>query len=711
MAETETATPTWGPNNQHRILNKRIPRVDGPAKTTGTAQYTYDVRLPDMLYARILRCPHANAKVTAYDDSAALKIPGVRAAMQTNANLAYEGAPVAAVAADTPEQADDAIRAIVVKYQVLPHAVTYDEAIKPDAPHVFVKQPNRVIGNIGAPNKRGDPAKVEEAFKTCDAVIEAEYRTPRLHHACLESHGVVVDYRGGDTATVYCSTQATFSIPGDSAKVLGIPKNAVTGIVQYMGGGFGSKFSPGMEGNLACQLSKIAGKPVKLMLNRRDEFLTAGNGSGSVQKIKAGVTRDGTLVALSAQQFRLGGIGQGNLSTQPYIYKAQNSYSELGAVYTNEDSSRALRAPGHPPASFAMESMMDELAARIDMDPVEFRKMNLTGDDAHLRQLVRGAKEIGWNRRKPNGQWPGTLKRGFGCALSTWGGGGGPQCVVDVTVKTDGAVQVAVGTQDLGTGTRTYVRAIVAEELGLEMHDVVEKIGDTRLGNANSSGGSTTAASLSPAVKVAAFNAKKAIAERVAPLLGVPADQVVFADANVSGNGKTLSWKQACMALPTAGVAVRGEFQKNLAAGGVHGATFAEVEVDVETGHTQVIKMVHVQDVGLPLNRLAVESQINGGMITGIGVALLEQRVMDSDLGLMLNPWFNDYKLPGALEMPELVPLIDDDDPRQAVVGVGEPPSIPGAGAIANAIFNACGVRVRETPITPDKILTGLQKA
>jgi xanthine dehydrogenase YagR molybdenum-binding subunit len=445
------------------------------------------------------------------------------------------------------------------------------------------------------------------------------------------------------------------------------------------------------------------------MLTRKDEFLLAGNRSGSWQKFRAGATRDGKLAALRATQYQLGGLGDGSQAGQPYIYAVANAYRERISVHTHEDASRAMRAPGHPQASFAMECLMDDLAAKLGIDPLEFRKKNLR-DAVYHRQLDRGAREIGWGRRNrtPGGS-PGVVKRGLGCAVGTWGGGGGPACKVDVTVARDGAVVVAVGTQDLGTGTRTYTRAIVAEEFGLGIGDVVERIGDSRLGAANSSGGSTTAASLAPAVKDAAVNTRLAVAERVAPLLGgAKPEEISFARGQVTGGGKSITWKQACAALPPPGVTGHGEWKSNLAGGGVHGACFAEVEVDTETGHVRPIKMVHVQDVGLPLNRLSLESQINGGMIQSLGMALYEGRVMDARLGIQLNPGFGDYKLPGALEMPELVPLIDDEDKREAVIGVGEPAIIPSVGALANAVFNACGVRVAELPITPDKVLTGL---
>lgn len=711
MVEIEVdadAGPGWGPNDKHKLLNQRYTRVDGPLKATGAAKYTYDQCLPGMLYARVLRSPHAHARVTKLDTDAASKIPGVKAIIPAPlTEVRFAGAPVAAVAATTPEIAGDALRAIKVTYEVLPHVVHAHHAIRPDAPKVLADE-----NNLAEKAKNGDAQKAEAAFATADAIVEGEYFTARIHHVCLETHGMVVDYRGGDSATIYASTQGTFTIHEDAAKELGLPINAVTTTVEHMGGGFGSKFGLGLEGLLACRLSKQTQSPVKLMFTRYDEFVMAGNRSGSWQKLKAGVKNDGTIVALQARQYRLGGVGQGSQAGQPFIYRMGDTYREIYALHTNEDSSIAMRAPGFPQASFAVETLVDELAYKIKMDPVEFRKKNLR-DEVYHRQLERGAREIGWSRRNPvAGGNAGPLKRGMGCAVGTWGGGGNNQCKVDVTISRDGSVLVAVGTQDLGTGTRTYTRAIVAEELGLGIKDVKERIGNSKLGAANPSGGSTTAPSLSPSVKDAAIKARMLMAERVAPLLGNPKpEEVLFADATVSANGRTLSWQQAVAALPAAGITSHGEWRADLQARGIHGVCFAEVEVDVETGHVKPIKMVHIQDGGLPLNRLTMESQINGGMIQSLGMALWEGRVMDAQLGMMLNPGMGDYKLPGSLEMPEMVPLIDDEDKREAVIGIAEGCIIPALGALANAVFNATGVRVRETPITPDKILMGLMNS
>ena len=712
VEDTGDTGPKWGANDQHRILNKPLLRVDGPVKVTGVAKYSYDVRPPGMLFGRILRSPHARAKVKSIDLAGAQKVKGAFAVEHSTKDALFEGAPIAAVAAPTPELAEDALRAIKVEWEVLDHVVTPEDAMKPGAPKVFPdNEKTKLVNNVKFENTQGDKDATAAALAKADAVVEAEYRTPMQHHVCLETHGIMVDYRGGDEATVYASTQGTHPIPGDSAKALGLKQSNVLSVVEHMGGGFGSKFGIGIEGRLACEIAKQAKAPVRMMLTRSDEFLFAGHRSGSWQKLKGGATKDGKLVALQATQYRLGGIGNGNQAGQPYVYTVGTSFREVSAIHTNEDASRAFRAPGHPQASYAIESLIDDLAHKLNIDPVQFRKANLTkpGDEAYHRQLDRGAKEIGWERRqKVAGQAKGPVKRGIGCAVGQWGGGGSNQCEVTVNIAKDGTVAVLSGSQDLGTGTRTYMRAIVAEELGLQPEQVNQELGRSNLGRANASGGSTTTASLAPAIKDAAFNARNKFAERVAPLLGVKPEEVKFDGGNVTGGGKSMGWKQACNALPAAGLSEKGVWKSDLAGRGVHGACFAEVEVDTETGHVKPIKMVHVQDVGLPLNRTGLESQINGGMIQSLGQALYEGRVMDAELGVMLNPNMEDYKIPGSFEMPEFVPIIDDEDKREAVIGVGEPALIPAVGALANAVFNAIGVRIHDLPITPDKILNAL---
>lgn len=701
----DTGGPTWGDRSKLSLLNKPIRRVDGPEKVTGHAKYTHDIRLPGMLYGRILASPHAHAKVTSLDATAAERMPGVGAVLTfPDKELRYQGDPVAAVAARTPEIAEDAVRAIRVTYEVLPHAVDADTAMRPGAPLVHAQ------GNVRASQTKGNKDEVEAQFAQCAVLAEGEFRTPMQHHSCLETHGVVVDYRGGDGATVYASTQGTFTVAGDAAEELGLDANRVTCIVHHMGGGFGSKFGLDLPGALACQLAKKTRRPVHLMLTRQDEFLMAGNRSGSLQRVKIGATEDGKLLALNAEQHRLGGLGQGSQRGQPYIYKVAHVYRTLDSVHTHLDSSRAFRGPGSPQASFAIESLLDDLAFRLDMDPIALRKNNLD-DPVYARQMDLGARRIGWaerrNKRPGQGQ-TGVKKRGMGLGLAQWGGGGGPACKVLVKINPGGGVDVSVGSQDLGTGTRTYTAAIVAEELGLPLSAVRAHLGDSRLGSANASGGSTTTASLAPAVKDAAHNARRLLFERIAPGLGAKPDELRAENGKIlTSGGKSVLWKQACSALGTQAVEAQGEWKAGLSDNGTHGVHFAEVEVDTETGKVRVLTLVAVQDCGLPLNRLAIESQLNGGLIQGMGYGLYEGRVTDRDTGLMLNPNFEEYKVPGALEVPEFVTIIDDADTR-GVIGMSEPATIPTAGAIANAVYNACAVRIRTLPITPDKVLMGL---
>jgi xanthine dehydrogenase YagR molybdenum-binding subunit len=712
----DTGGPTWGAKNSHTILNHGIERVDGPAKVSGAARYAYDVRLPGMLYGCILASPHPSAKVLKVDFTAAEKMPGVKVVIRAGDDtLKYEGDPVAAVAAATPEIAEDAIRAIRVEYKQLPHVVNLAQALQPKAPEVYSKGGP---GNIRIDKKNGDRKAAEAALKSCAVVVEHKFTIPMQHHVCLETHGNTIDYRGGQKATVYASTQGTFTIPGDAAKELGIPAQNITSIVEYMGGGFGSKFGLDLAGVIGCQLSKKAGAPVKLMLTRTQEYLMAGNRNGAVQIVQAGADRDGKLLAMVAVQYQDGGLGDGGLADLPYIYDVKTVYNQNGKIHTHKDASVAMRGPGHPQVSFAMEAIIDDLAAAIGMDPIEFRKKN-TNDEAYHRQLDTGAKAISWESRpKVPGAGPKygpfqSLQRGIGCGLATWGGGGHPECKVDVFIQQDGAVAVQVGTQDLGTGSRTYTAAIVAEEFGLPVKGIETRIGRSTYGQANASGGSTTTGSLAPAVKDAAFNARVQLLAKVAPLLGARSEELILRDGKVyveKDPAKSLTWKQACAALGMAGITARGEWKEQLQGDGVHGAQFAEVEVDTETGQVRVLKMVGVQDCGLALNRTAVESQINGGMIQALGYALLENHVVDGLTGHMLNATMDEYKLPGCFEIPEMIPIIDDGDTRAVPIGMAEPAAIPGASAIANAVYNACGVRVISLPITPDKILDGLAK-
>ncbi|MFN0243047.1 MAG: xanthine dehydrogenase family protein molybdopterin-binding subunit [Planctomycetota bacterium] len=717
--EVDDTGLAWPERSTLRLLNHDLQRIDGPAKVTGRARFTHDMRPPGVVFARLLCCPLPVAKVT-LDLEAARRVPGVLAVIAikdglTDDTTRYLGQPVAAVAGITPDHAEDGLRALLAaptdkpRFEPKPWAVTVEQSVAPNAPGV------RRNGNTSKTTDSGGLDQADLGNKGATVGVDATYEIPVQHHVCLETHGVVVDYRGGDEATIYASTQATFSIAGEAAEILGLEANRVRAVVEHMGGGFGSKFGLGAEGKAACLLAKELKRPVHLMLSRSDEFLMAGNRSGGRVRLMGGIEPDGTLGGLIARVYRFGGLGAGSHAAQPYIYSFKGHASSANSVFTNTDASRAMRAPGHPQASFAIESYIDELAYAAGLDPLEVRKKNLR-DPAYARQLDQVARAIGWaehpHRTKPGSSNSGESV-GIGFAISTWGGGGNAECEVDVRIERDGSVTASVGTQDLGTGTRTYVAAIVAEEFGLELGQVLARIGDSRLGRANGSGGSTTTASLAPAVKHAAFTAREKLAAHLAPILRTKPELVVFEPGRIydaSQPARALTWTNACATLGSEGLSARGTWQSDLAGNGVHGAQAARVSVDPSTGRVRVLKMVACQDCGLPMNRLAVRSQLNGGMVQALSYGLFEERVIDPVLGVALSANLEDYKIAGALEIPEMISIIDDGDTRQAVIGMSEPAIVPGHSAIANAVFNACGARVRNLPLTPDKILTALKR-
>jgi len=708
----DVAAIAWPERSKLRVLNQDIPRVDGPDKVTGVARYTHDVRLPGMVYARLLVSPLPRAKVVNLDVEAAKKVKGVvHVLVVKGTETGFLGDPVAAVSAESMDAAEDGLRALAAKFEPLPWAADHDSAMKEGAPLVAKS------GNVSKAATDGDEAKARAALAAGAFRVKATYRLPVQHHACLETHGVVVDFRGGDEATVYCSTQAAHGFAGDAAEELGLPANAVTGIVEHMGGGFGSKFGLDKQGQVACQIAKELKRPVHLMLDRRAEFLMAGNRSGGIQTIEASCDADGKMTGFVVDAFKHGGLQAGSLAGMPYCYRPESHYRAVRSVRMHLDASRAMRAPGSPQASFGMEGIVDELAYAAGIDLVRFRKQNLPADAAWQHQLDRVAQEIGWadhpHKSKP-GEASGQECIGIGFGVSAWGGGGSDDCEVEVRIDRDGSITAACGVQDLGTGTRTYMAAITAEEFGLAVRDVTAKLGSSRLGMGVGSGGSVTTASLAPAVKDAASKARVAFAAHLGQVLRLPAEGFRFEPEGVLHTGaKTptvMTWKKACGTLPAEGLRAQGKWIESLAARGVNCTQAARVAVDPGTGRVRVLHMVCVQAVGLPLNRLALKSQIQGGMIQALGYALSEERVIDPLLGIQLNPSFEEYKMPHALEIPRMTTIIDDLDTRQGVIGVGEPPVIPGAGAIANAIYNACGARVRDLPITPDKVLAALGK-
>jgi len=719
----------WGDPKAMRILGKRNPRQEGPEKVTGRAKYASDIVLPGMCYGRFLGATPAAGKVAAIDLSAAERLPGVKAVLgmaMPGAVIRYAGQPLAAVAAITPEIAEDALRAIKVTYEAAKFVVDHHKAADATAPKVRPGTPSNVVSPGGKTE-----GNVEDAFAKAAAVVEGTYEAQTRLHCCLETHGHTVKW-DGDQLTVWASTQFIQGVRDQFGSLAGGPKN-VRVICEHMGGGFGSKFGMGDEGRMAALLAKKANAPVRFMLARQDEQMWNFRGPGAVADIKIGAAADGTLVATHIRAWNEGGeqAASTSLNDGPYIVAPLAWKAEFSSVLTNTAGTAALRAPGRPQAEVIWGAALDDLAAKLNMDPLELRKKN-HNDPVRVAEWDLGAKIIGWDRRqKVPGSAPGVKKRGIGMGSATWGGGGGGGAQVDVVVGRDGSVKAINGCQDLGTGARTYVAGIVAEELGLELHQVQGVIGDSLMGFGHASGGSTTTGSIAPAVKMAAVNAKDQLLIAAAQALKVKPEEVELGlggKAQVKGQpGKSLTWKQLCATLPASGLKVRGEWNADLQTSGARGCDFAEVEVDTETGKVTVLKVVGVQDCGFLLNRLQAESQVMGAIIQGIGTALLEERHMDSVTGRMLNPNFEEYKLCGSFEAGGINIPMDPpyrtlgaeergivslifDTPTGKVIGIGEPAIIGVQAAIANAIFNAIGVRVYQMPATPDRVLAALAR-
>jgi len=763
--------PAWPVNADLTVVGKPAPHIDGRLKVTGAARYTADIRLPGMLHARIVRSPHPHARIRSIDTSAAERHPGVRAVHVLDHLLAsavlrdpskelpsrypivrYIGQPIAAVAALTPRDAEDAARLIRVEYEVLPFVADLEEARKSGAPVVFpgpadqagtagggggpagVPQTGNVRGPVVAP--KGDVAK---GFAEAEVVVEGTFKTQVQTHSALETHGVVADFRP-EGLTVYASTQGTGSVRDELAEIFGLPKSKIRVITEFMGGGFGAKFGVGNFGVLATHLSKKAGAPVRLMLDRKEEHLAVGNRPSSVQRLRIGAKKDGTLTAIHLQSYGTAGVGTGAGAGGPVknMYPCPNVVTEESDVFINAGPAAAFRAPGHPQGCFALEQTIDELAEKLEMDPIALRDKidfdeELGGRNvdsaARREERRRGAERVGWTKRHAPGADKGLIKRGIGVAQSVWYRFVDLDASCEVRISRDGSVELLSAVQDIGTGIRTALAQVVAEELGLRPADIAVRIGDTNYPAGVASGGSKTTGSITPAARNAAFAAKRQLLEQVAQALGAKPDELSMKDGKVvvrADPSRSLAFRAAAARLRTEQIAARasrtddyggfveGRGRNRMGIGGYGGVQFAAVAVDTETGVIKVERVVAVHDCGRPINPLGLENQINGGIIQGISYALYENRLLDKGTGRMLNPNLEQYKIAGAREVPAIeVILLEEYRGKNSTDagGIGEPATIPTAAAVANAVYNAIGVRVRELPMTPARVLDALARS
>ena len=776
---------TWPDPATRPLLGKKISRVDGPVKVSGRAKYTFDYNPDGLLAGKILRCPYAHARITSIDTSAADKMPGVKAVQviqKPGTEIFWAGDEVVGVAAVDEQTAEDAIRAINVKYEVLPHFVSDAEppqniatnngpisqedfedmednqvpdeqvvaAIKhqgisfhPDDKYLKDLQASGADPSVvqalrtakyAPPSGSRSPYKKtavqtegepDKAFASAAAVVEGLYGASAITHCCLESHGMASEWPTDNELLVHISTQNLSGIAPQIAEPMGIPAGNIQVMQQYIGGGFGSKFSPDRWGIAATQLSKSAGgKPVKIMLERAAELEVAGMRPSSFARVKMAADKDGKLVAWESRSWGTGGMGGGGTPPLPYIFEIPNQRKQNVAISTNQGSARAWRAPNHPQAAAITMCAMEDLAAKMNLDPVDFltRNLDLTGPRAKIYkdELPIAAEMIDWKKNwHPRGdKTAGPVKRGMGLSIHTWGGRGhNSDC--DLTIHPDGSVEIKMATQDLGTGARTIIIIVAADSLGIPMENVKLLIGDSRYPVSGASGGSTTSGGVTASTRRAAVDARNQLFAKVAPSLKAKPEELEAVNATIrvkSDPSRSLSWKEACTKIGAMPMTVRGKNPDkskppDLTNSGVGGVQMADVSVDIETGIVRVNKMVAVQDCGLVVDVKTAASQVMGALIMGISYALYEEKILDPVTGRMLNPNMDFYRLAGIAGIGDLKVhmMTGKGYDERGVIGLAEPPVVSPGAAISNAVANAIGVRVPFLPLTPARVLEALE--
>jgi xanthine dehydrogenase YagR molybdenum-binding subunit len=720
--------PPWDATTKFAVVGADVDRQDGIAKASGRAKYAYDITFPGLLQAVILRSKIARGKVATIDLEPARGMPGVAAVIglkDAGKKVRFVGDEIAAVCAPTIDQCRDALERIVVTYEQEPHTVDFLQSS--DAPVVDDS------GELVDPwSEDGD---LDKALAAATVAHTGTYRTEVQTHGSMETHGAVAKW-SGDDLDLWMSTQATFGVRGEIAQAMRAADVKCTGVTihaEFVGGGFGSKFTAGAEGRAVALLARAANAPVKLMLDRYEDHTCAGNRPAALMQFRAGLDQDGVITAWDQRTFGgCGHNGQGGGVAIPdhFLRKAARRKDRMHKdLATDADPGRPMRAPGHPQGFFGAELFLDELAAAAGLDPLVLRQKN---DPQAIRQqqYTLGAERFGYAKARAdaaanNAQKGVRILRGVGVASARWGnlgndgrgrdGSGGHSALC--RIHQDGSVEARSGAQDIGTGLKTVLAILTAEELGIRAEQVRATAGHTSDPSGPAAGGSTTTPSLAPAIRHAAFLCRQQLASKVADHLGVAATEVVFADGKIGTAAKSLTFADACKLIGPNPLEARGERFPNYKGDpferGVCGLQFAEVEVDSWTGLVRVVRMLAIQDCGIVLAKKPAESQVLGAMIQGIGFALHEQRIMDRQSGRMLNGDFLRYKVPGAVDIPPMdviMQSVANGHTNCSAAGLGEAPSCAAAASIANAVFHAASVPLRHLPITPDKVLKALSQ-
>jgi xanthine dehydrogenase YagR molybdenum-binding subunit len=727
LVDDDDDLETWPEDADLQVVGRPATRHDGPLRAGGAARFTVDVSLPGMLHARVLRAPAARCKVTAIDLDAARQVPGVRAVLGPEgpftmggdpplaAEPAWAGAPIAVVAAETQEAAEAGLVALAPEWDILA-PLGFDEGL---AEQRFTEEPREVV--------RGDP---DAALAGADVRVEVTCETPAHVQTPLEPHAAVVRWEG-DALTAWISTQGMFDARRELAERFGLVPERVRVVSEFIGGGFGGKQGAGVEALLAAELARAAGRPVRLVLSRHEDQVVGGRRARTRQTVTLGARRDGTLAGIElAAVVEMGAGGWIFPVAEPALslYACDDVRAMTFPVRTSLRAQNAFRAPGVTEGVTVLEQAMDELAAALDMDPLELRRLNHVERDqgsglpySSKRLLAcydRAAELAGWedrdSLREPQ---PDGLLRGMGCATQIWWGGGGPPAHASVRLDADARALVLTGIQDIGTGTLTSARMVAAEELGLPLEHVVVRGGDTGPNlYAPVSGGSMTTPAVMPAVRSAAGKVRRTLLSLAADVLEISADDLTVRDGRIRSRDGALDVDVVEVTDKLGNATIDGTGTRGPNPDGFRVNTFgcqiAQVAVDPGTGVVRAERVVAVHDVGRIVNPLGASSQLEGGVIQGVGYALFEDLVVDPTSGMPVNGHLDDYKLPTIADVPEIVSdfvnVADENLPNLGAKGRGEPPIVPTAAAIANAFAHATGHRAASLPLTPARVLETL---
>ena len=761
-------TQTYEPNmvlstQEFAAVGTRPVRHDGVDKVTGRARYSADIHLPGMLTGRLLRSPHAHARIRGIDASRAEALPGVRAVV-TAADMPevsaefidqaegaavnygfysrnviarekalYIGHAVVAVAATDAAAAERALDLIDVDYEILTPVLSAEDALADGAPILHerlltMNSAARRSGGWGDAERQTNLANrfefrlgdVQDGFARADVVVEREFRTRAVHQGYIEPHAATAQWTRDGFVTVWCSSQGHFSVRDHTSRILGVPVSRVKVVPMEIGGGFGGKGQGGVYLEpLAAKLSEKSGRPVKIAMSREEVFIGTGPTSGSRIRVKMGATADGRIIAAEASLAYEAGAFPGSpvasgCRTMFAPYDIPNALVEGADVLVNKQKAAAYRAPGSPAAAFAAEQVIDELALKLDIDPIEIRLLNTSEEGSRQvagprfrrignRELLEAAREHP-HLRAPldkNGKL-----RGRGIAGGAWFNGSGPASAM-ASVNPDGTVSLIEGSPDIG-GSRAAMAMHVAEVLGISVEDVKPSIADTdSIGYSSGAGGSGVTFKMGRACYEAAQDARRQLIERAARIWEVPAADVEFDDGELrhkSDAELSVTFQDLAARLNGTGGPIVGRATVNPGGvGNAFGLHIVDVEVDAETGKVDILRYTALQDAGKAIHPSYVEGQIQGGAAQGAGWALNEEYRYDQD-GAMQNSTFLDYRMPTSLDLPMIdTVIVEVANPGHpyGVRGVGEVCIVPPMAAIANAIQDAAGVRLTELPMSP----------